>query len=170
MQPVEIRPIEDKDFAIWLPLWKAYQRFYGVDFPESITLETWARFLDPIEPMHAALATVGEHAFGLAHTIYHRSTWTASDYCYLRDLFVAPDARGGGIGRALIEHVYADARRRGVSACTGSHTRPTMSACGSTTPSVIDQVSSIPAITGLMGMRPISIRRNNASQIASRRT
>ncbi|AQH03089.1 GNAT family acetyltransferase [Burkholderia sp. KK1] len=115
MHSVEIRPIEDKDFAIWLPLWNAYQRFYGVDIPESVTLETWARFLDPIEPMHAALATVSEHAFGLAHTIYHRSTWTASDYCYLQDLFVAPDARGGGIGRALIEHVYADARRRGVS-------------------------------------------------------
>lgn len=45
----------------------------------------------------------------------HRSTWTTRDYCYLQDLFVAPDARGGGIGRALIEHVYADAKRRGVS-------------------------------------------------------
>src|SRR4051812_34242769 len=36
-------------------------------------------------------------------------------HCYLQDLFVAADARGRGIGRALIEHVYADAKRRGAS-------------------------------------------------------
>ena len=65
--------------------------------------------------MHAALAMVGEQALGLVHSIYHRSTWTTSDYCYLQDLFVADNARGNGIGRALIEHVYTDARRRGAS-------------------------------------------------------
>jgi GNAT superfamily N-acetyltransferase len=112
MHSVEIRAIVADDYAMWLPLWKDYHRFYKVEIPESATRETWSRFLDPIEPMHAALAVMGEHAFGLAHAIYHRSTWTSNDYCYLQDLFVAPDARGGGIGRALIEHVYADARRR----------------------------------------------------------
>jgi len=115
MQPVEIRAIDNNDFDNWLPLWKGYQRFYEVDIPESVTLETWARFLDPLEPMYAALAMVGEEALGLVHSIYHRSTWTTSDYCYLQDLFVVEDARGSGIGRALIEHVYAGARRRGAS-------------------------------------------------------
>ena len=86
-----------------------------MDIPEFVTLKTWARFLDPIEPMHAALAMVGEQASGLVHSIYHRSGWTTSDDCYLQDLFVADDARGSGVGRALIEHVYADARRRGAS-------------------------------------------------------
>ncbi|GJH30038.1 GNAT family N-acetyltransferase [Caballeronia novacaledonica] len=115
MKSIEIKAIDSNDFDIWLPLWKGYQRFYEVDIPESVTIETWARFLDPNEPMHAALAMAGEHSFGLVHSIYHRSTWSTSDYCYLQDLFVAPDARGGGVGRALIEHVYADANRRGVS-------------------------------------------------------
>jgi hypothetical protein len=64
--------------------------------------------------MHAALAMVGEQASGLVHSIFHRSTWATGDYCYLQDLFVADDTRGKGIGRALIEHVYADAKRRGV--------------------------------------------------------
>jgi len=115
MQPVEIKAVENHDFDIWLPLWQGYQRFYQVEIPESVTLATWARFLDPDEPMHAALAMRGEQALGLVHSIYHRSTWTAGDYCYLQDLFVAPDVRGGGIGRALILHVYADAARRGAS-------------------------------------------------------
>jgi GNAT superfamily N-acetyltransferase len=81
--------------------------------PESVTLKTWERFLDPVEPMHAALAMVGEQALGLVHTVYHRSTWTTHDYCYLQDLFVADSARGRGVGLALIEHVYAEAERRG---------------------------------------------------------
>jgi GNAT superfamily N-acetyltransferase len=115
MLSVEVKAIENNDFDVWLPLWKGYQRFYQVDISESVTLETWARFLDPIEPMQAALAKVGEHAAGLVHAIYHRSTSTTGDYCYLHDLFVAPDARGRGIGRALIEHVYADAKGRGAS-------------------------------------------------------
>jgi len=115
MQSVEIKAIDNNDFDIWLPLWKGYQRFYEVDIPESVSLNTWARFLDPVEPMHAARAMVGDQALGLAHSIYHRSSWTTGDYCYLQDLFVAPDARGNGIGRALIEHVYDDAKRRGAS-------------------------------------------------------
>ena len=115
MQSVEIKIVDNNDFDIWLPLWKGYQRFYEVDVPESMTFKTWTRFLDPVEPMHAALAMVGEQALGLVHSIYHRSAWTAEDHCYLQDLFVAADARGRGVGRALIEHVYADAKRCGAS-------------------------------------------------------
>ena len=115
MRSIEIKAIDNNDFDIWLPLWQSYQRFYGVDIPESVTLETWARFLDPVEPMYAALAMVGEKASGLVHSIYHRTTWETSDHCYLQDLFVADYSRGNGIGRALIEHVYADARRREAS-------------------------------------------------------
>lgn len=113
MESLEIKAVTESDFDIWLPLWKGYQRFYEVDIPEPVTRETWRRFSDPVEPLHAALAFVGERALGLAHTIYHRSTWTTGDYCYLQDLFVGDDARGLGVGRALIEHVYADAKRRG---------------------------------------------------------
>ncbi|MGZ5198700.1 MAG: GNAT family N-acetyltransferase [Telluria sp.] len=113
MQSVEIKAIDHNDFDSWFPLWKGYQRFYEIDIPESVTLRNWGRFLDPVEPMHAALAIVGGQALGLVHTVYHRSSWTEGDYCYLQDLFVSDDARGGGIGRALIEHVHADAKRRG---------------------------------------------------------
>ena len=112
-RPVEIRAVGSNDFDRWLPLWKGYQRFYETEIPESATLKTWARFLDPVEPMHAALAMVGERAVGLAHWIYHRSTWTTGDHCYLQDLFLEAGARGFGVGRGLIEHVTAEARHRG---------------------------------------------------------
>ena len=94
---------------------KTISDFCEVDILFSVTRKTWARVLDPVEPRHAALAEVGEQALGLVLSIFHRSTWITDDHCYLQDLFVAGDGRGSGIGRALIEHVYADARRRGAS-------------------------------------------------------
>lgn len=109
MSTADIRPIVATDFDVWLPLWKGYQAFYNVGIDDAVTRNTWARFLDPNEPMHAALAYENGRAIGLVHWIYHRSTWTAGNYCYLQDLFVAPDVRGTGAGRKLIEHVYARA-------------------------------------------------------------
>jgi GNAT superfamily N-acetyltransferase len=49
------------------------------------------------------------------HHIRHRSCWTIGDYVYLQDLFVSPEARGSGVGRKLIEYVYALARAAGCS-------------------------------------------------------
>jgi GNAT superfamily N-acetyltransferase len=112
-QSVEIRTVDHGDFDAWVPLWEGYQHFYEVEIPKAVTRETWARILDPAEPMDAVIATVRGRALGFAHSIYHRSTWTTGDYCYLQDLFVEAGARGFGVGRALIEHVYADARSRG---------------------------------------------------------
>ncbi|WP_459616074.1 N-acetyltransferase family protein [Bordetella sp. 2513F-2] len=111
MSTLEIRPVTQADFDAWLPLWKGYQAFYRVDIDDAVTRHTYARFLDPAEPMHAALAVSAGRAVGLVHWIFHRSTWTAGDYCYLQDLYVDPDVRGTGAGRALIEHVYAAAAR-----------------------------------------------------------
>jgi len=112
---LDIRPVTAADHAAWLPLWQAYQRFYQAEIPAETSALTWQRFLDSAEPMHAALAWQDGEAVGLVHFIYHRSCWTSGDYCYLQDLFVAEHTRGGGIGRALIEHVYAEARAAGAS-------------------------------------------------------
>lgn len=110
-----IRPLAAADHAAWLPLWQAYQRFYETEIPAATSAVTWLRFLDPAEPMHAALAWRDGAAVGLVHWIFHRSCWTVGDYCYLQDLFVAEDQRGAGVGRALIGHVNAAARAAGAS-------------------------------------------------------
>jgi GNAT superfamily N-acetyltransferase len=52
---------------------------------------------------------------GIVHYLFHRSTWTPTNYCYLHDLFVADTARGLGLGRALIEAVYEKAKAVGAS-------------------------------------------------------
>lgn len=110
-----VRPLDMDDHDAWLPLWRDYQTFYAVDIPAEVSTVTWARLVDPAEPMGGALAWRGERAVGLTHWIFHRSCWTIGDYCYLQDLFVGEEARGSGIGRELIEHVYAIARAAGCS-------------------------------------------------------
>lgn len=106
---MQIRSAQPTDFVQWLPLWQGYQAFYKTTIPESVTALTWQRFMDPAEPMHCAVAEMDGELVGLVHSIYHRSCWTAGDYVYLQDLFTLPNLRGKGVGRALIEHVYASA-------------------------------------------------------------
>ncbi|MCJ8168169.1 GNAT family N-acetyltransferase [Atopomonas sediminilitoris] len=115
MSDLTVRPVTAADHAVWLPLWQAYLTFYNSRVADDVTATTWQRFLEPSEPMHAALAWRNGEAVGLVHWIFHRSCWTSSDYCYLQDLFVAPQVRQGGIGSALIKHVYAAAQAAGAN-------------------------------------------------------
>lgn len=111
----DVKPLAEADHDAWLALWRGYQAFYKVDIPADVSRATWERLLDSREPVHGALALAEGSAIGLVHWIMHRSCWTTGDYCYLQDLFVSPEARGQGIGRGLIGHVYEAAR---LAACS----------------------------------------------------
>jgi GNAT superfamily N-acetyltransferase len=114
MKPV-IRPVVDNDFAQWLPLWTGYNTFYKRTLPDAVTRRTWARFLDPEEPMHALVAEQDGELLGLVHYLFHRATAMIENTCYLADLFTNQKARGLGVGRKLIEAVYNAARTAGAS-------------------------------------------------------
>ena len=115
---VHIRFVTRRDYAEWLPLWEGYNEFYkrfgATALPDAVTQVTWARFFDAYEPMHAMVAEDGGRLVGLVHYLFHRSTITIEPTCYLQDLFTAEAARGKGVGRALIEAVYEQARLAGV--------------------------------------------------------
>jgi GNAT superfamily N-acetyltransferase len=114
-----VRPVEQRDFAEWRILWDGYNAFYGrhgaTALPQEVTDRTWSRFFDGYEPVHAAVAEQSGRLLGLVHYILHRSTISIGPVCYLQDLFTLESARGQGVGRALIEHVYECARRAGSS-------------------------------------------------------
>lgn len=119
MSEIEIRPIAQGDYREWRTLWDGYNAFYGrvgtTALAEDIVQTTWARFFEPDEPVHALVASVDGHIAGLAHYLFHRSTILREPTCYMQDLFSADSCRGRGVGRALIERVYADAARAGCS-------------------------------------------------------
>ncbi|WFU34166.1 GNAT family N-acetyltransferase [Bradyrhizobium brasilense] len=114
---VTIRFVTRNDYAQWLPLWDGYNAFYERSGPTAlapeITAMTWERFFDAYEPVHALVADAGGRLLGLTHYLFHRSTTAIAPTCYLQDLFTSEAARGKGVGRALINGVYAQARLAG---------------------------------------------------------
>jgi len=107
---IVVRPIGENEREAWNPLWAGYLAFYETALRPEISDLTWDRFHDPDEQIFALGGYVDGELMAIAHYLFHRSTWAPNRYCYLEDLFVAPAARGRGLGRALIEAVYEKAR------------------------------------------------------------
>ena len=113
--PIEVRPLLPDERGAWEPLWAGYLEFYETVVSQDVTDETWRRLHDPAEPMHVLGAFIDGRLVGIVHYLFHRSTWTVGDYCYLQDLFTESDSRGIGAGRMLIEAVCERARSAGAS-------------------------------------------------------
>ena len=116
---LSVRFVVREDYEQWLPLWDGYNAFYGrsgaTALAPEITGMTWARFFDAYEPVHGLVAESDGQLLGLTHYLFHRSTTAIESVCYLQDLFTSNAARGRGIGRALINRVYEQARLAGSS-------------------------------------------------------
>lgn len=111
---VTVRALVASDFEPWLPLWRGYLSFYKATIADEVIKLSFDRLTNGKEPMGGFIALDDSGAaVGITHWITHRSSWTAADYCYLQDLFVDPDKRGGGVGKALIEAVYAKGKALG---------------------------------------------------------
>jgi GNAT superfamily N-acetyltransferase len=106
-----VRDLRESDRAHWEALWQGYLTFYKSSVAPEVTNTTFARFLDPAEPMFSLVAEdeTTHELIGMVNCVIHRSTWSEQNYCYLGDLFTSSSARNRGVGRALIEAVYARA-------------------------------------------------------------
>jgi GNAT superfamily N-acetyltransferase len=111
---IEIRPLAGSDFVDWARLWQSYLAFYQTALDPSVYRSTFARLVSgDAGEYRGFLALADGKPVGLAHYLFHRSTWQIPDICYLQDLYVDPAQRGTGLGRALIEAVYAAADAEG---------------------------------------------------------
>ena len=109
-----IRALQAADRSQWDVLWRGYLDFYQAQVPNDVSELTWRRLLDPGAPILGFCAAEDDgRLLGIVHYLFHPVTWSAGPRCYLEDLFTAPEARGRGVGTALIEAVYAAADARG---------------------------------------------------------
>ena len=91
-----VRPLEAQDFDAWLLLWNGYNAFYRNEVTAEITQNTFRRLHEGADGFFGMIASSDGDLVGLAHAIFHPSTWSTSSYCYLEDLFVAKTYRGSG--------------------------------------------------------------------------
>lgn len=108
-----LRELLPSDHADWLDLWQGYLGFYATTLPAEATAATWRRLLDPAVPMFARVAEHAGRAIGFAIVVLHEGTWVQAPVAYLEDLYVDPQHRGRGVGRALIDDLLALGRQRG---------------------------------------------------------
>ena len=108
---LELRPVTASDKQRWRELMKSYAEFYKVEVDDKALAATWKWIEDTEEEFWCTLAadSAGEVIGFTQYQLMHRSL-SGSRVCYLSDLYVEPAIRGGGVGRALIDHVFQFAR------------------------------------------------------------
>jgi GNAT superfamily N-acetyltransferase len=110
---ISVSHLRPDDRPIWEELFRGYIAFYERSIPDEEYDRAWQEFQDGSR-MHAFGARWDGRLVGIAHFFVHPHTY-ARDVCYLQDLFTAPDARGQGAARALIEAVHDWAREKDCS-------------------------------------------------------
>lgn len=108
-----IRAALPSDEPAWRALWQGYCDFYGARLADEVTRRTWTRILDPDSQVMCVVAEVDGRVCGFANCVVHENTWETQAVCYLEDLYVAPEARGQGIGNALLEWLRNAMRAEG---------------------------------------------------------
>jgi GNAT superfamily N-acetyltransferase len=117
MGDLVIRPLEARDRDEWAQLWTGYLEFYETSVKPEIYASTFTRLLgDDARDFNCFVAELDGKLVGLTHYLFHRHAWRIEEVCYLQDLYADPEVRGTGVGRALIEAVYAAADAYGAPA------------------------------------------------------
>jgi GNAT superfamily N-acetyltransferase len=112
---MKVRALEKTDRAIWQELLDAYAEFYKTSVPEGGHDRVWGWIFDPANDFWCDVVVDDKGSvFGFTqYSLMHRSL-SGAMVCYLSDLYVRPDVRGTGAGRALIDHVIEFAKKRGI--------------------------------------------------------
>lgn len=116
MEGLRIAPIESGQMDGLLPLIAAYQRFYEVeDVDDERNRDFFSRFLAPSDDGMLIGAWRDGELLGYACLYWTFTSLVPAEMVLMNDLYVVPESRGKGVGRALIEASAAVARERGAN-------------------------------------------------------
>jgi GNAT superfamily N-acetyltransferase len=107
---VTVRPVAEAGEVCGL--FHAYRAHYGHDGPVTAT-HAWLREQLAEGRLRIAVATTDGRAAGFVTTAVVPASLTLRAFWLVRDLYVAPEHRCGGVGAALIRHVVDAAREEG---------------------------------------------------------
>jgi len=112
-----LRRATESDVPRIAPLFDLYRQFYGKP-PDARIAEAFLRDRLRAEESVIFLAESGEEAMGFVQLFPSFSSVAAFRIWVLNDLFVAPDARGLGVGTALLAEARRHAIRTGAKRLT----------------------------------------------------
>lgn len=107
--------MNEADKANWQMLWGSYNEFYERQVESRTTDRVWDALQNKTGEPFGYAAELDGALVGFSHYFFLRSTSDWGPRCYMQDLFAAPSVRGRGVGRSLIEAVYADADKNGAA-------------------------------------------------------
>jgi ribosomal protein S18 acetylase RimI-like enzyme len=110
-----IKAVTEADIDALLPLVADYQRFYGVDaVDDAANRRFFLQFAGDAAAGIQHLAFASGEAVGFTTLYFGFCSIEAAPVATLYDLYVVPQQRGAGIGRALMENAAQVARARGM--------------------------------------------------------
>lgn len=112
MADFTLRPVTEADRPDWERMFTAYLAFYQTSRPQEVYDRSFARLISGADNEFKGLIALKEgQAIGFTHYLFHRHMWSVENTCYLQDLYVDPEVRSTGAGRALIEAVHTEAAK-----------------------------------------------------------
>lgn len=94
--------------------WRAMVDDYDPDIKDN-WVHAWTKFCDEKSPSQGLVAEATGVVVGFINYVIHEHLWTEQPVCYLSDLYVKPEHRRVGYGRAMIEQLIEIAVDKGVA-------------------------------------------------------
>ncbi|HEX6389902.1 MAG TPA: GNAT family N-acetyltransferase [Solirubrobacteraceae bacterium] len=108
-----VRLADERDAETVARLMIGFRNHLGLDWPSDNAFLAGVEKLLEDRDTDFLLGFVGDEARGVACLRFRLGLWRAGKDCLVEDVYVEEDARGTGLGRALMDAAIARARERG---------------------------------------------------------